>query len=170
MDIKDHIRTVENFPKPGILFYDISTLLSNPRAMKETIGQLVKKIESYEPEIILGIESRGFLFAPPLAMEMGLPFGMVRKKGKLPGETVEMAYELEYGEDRIEIQKDLVKPGQRVAIIDDLLATGGTMSAAVKLVEKAGGLPVVTAFIMELKELDGKSKLDKPSESLLEVD
>lgn len=170
MNLEDHIRTVPNFPKPGVLFYDIGSIMSQPDVLKEAIKQLHLKIQPYQPQLILGIESRGFLFAPPLAMDMNLPFGMVRKPGKLPGDIIGLDYALEYGEDRIEIQKDAIQPGQRVAIIDDLLATGGTMQAAVELVKKAGGVPVVTAYVIELENLKGRDKIDLPQESLVKAE
>jgi adenine phosphoribosyltransferase len=127
MNIQDHIRIVPGFPKPGINFYDIATLLAHPGAWKETIRQLKAKISPYKPDVLMGIEARGFLVAAPLALELGCGFGMIRKKGKLPGQTLGYKYTLEYGEDEIEIQPDLLKKGSNVVIVDDLLATGGTM-------------------------------------------
>ena len=127
MDLKDHIRAVPDFPIPDILFYDISTLLADAEAWQVALGRMAKIVSKYQPDMLAGIESRGFLVAAPLASRLGLGFTMVRKKGKLPGKTVAHEYALEYGTDTIEIQDDCVKPGQRVVILDDLLATGGRL-------------------------------------------
>ena len=170
MDLKEHIREVPDFPKPGILFYDISTLLAHPAAWKETVAQLAEIIKPFKPDLLAGIESRGFLTAAPLALELGLGFLMVRKKGKLPGPTVPYTYDLEYGTDTVEIQEGAVQPGQRVVILDDLLATGGTLSASVQLLRKVGGEVAGGACIMELTFLKGRDKLDIPFESLLQYD
>ncbi|SDF43484.1 MULTISPECIES: adenine phosphoribosyltransferase [Thalassobaculum] len=170
MDLKAHIRAVPDFPKPGILFYDISTLLAHPAAWKETVDRLAKVIAPFKPDLLAGIESRGFLTAAPLALELGLGFLMVRKKGKLPGPTVPYTYDLEYGTDTVEIQEGAVQPGQRVVILDDLLATGGTLSASVELLRKVGGEVAGGACIMELSFLKGRDKLDIPFESLLQYD
>jgi adenine phosphoribosyltransferase len=167
MNIQDHIRIVPGFPKPGINFYDIATLLAHPEAWRETIRQLKAKIAPYKPDVLMGIEARGFLVAAPLALELGCGFGMIRKKGKLPGKTLGYKYTLEYGEDEIEIQPDLLKKGSRVVIVDDLLATGGTMAAAVELVEKAGSSPVAGMCIVELDGLNGRKKIKCPFEALL---
>lgn len=167
MNIQDHIRIVPGFPKPGINFYDIATLLAHPGAWKETIGQLKAKIGPYKPDVLMGIEARGFLVAAPLALELGCGLGMIRKKGKLPGKTLGYKYTLEYGEDEIEIQPDLLKKGSNVVIVDDLLATGGTMAAAVKLVEQAGSKVAAGLCIVELDGLGGRKKLNCPFESLL---
>ncbi|WP_420562406.1 adenine phosphoribosyltransferase [Thalassobaculum sp.] len=170
MDLKAHIREVPDFPKPGILFYDISTLLAHPAAWKETVDRLAEVIKPFKPDLLAGIESRGFLTAAPLALELGLGFLMVRKKGKLPGPTVPYTYDLEYGTDTVEIQEGAVQPGQRVVILDDLLATGGTLSASVELLRKVGGTVAGGACIMELTFLKGRDKLDIPFESLLQYD
>lgn len=170
MDLKQHIRSVPDFPKPGILFYDISTLLAHPQAWRETVSQLAAAVMPYKPDLLMGVESRGFLTAAPLALELGLGFQMIRKKGKLPGRTVRHSYALEYGEDTIEVQEDAVKPGQRVVVLDDLLATGGTMAASLALLRKVGAEPVATAFIVELNFLDGRARLDVPVHSLLRYD
>jgi adenine phosphoribosyltransferase len=167
MNIQDHIRIVPGFPKPGINFYDIATLLAHPGAWKETIQQLKTRIAPYKPDVLMGIESRGFLVAAPLALELGCGFGMIRKKGKLPGKTLSYKYTLEYGEDEIEIQPDLLKKGSNVVIVDDLLATGGTMAAAVQLVEKAGSKVAAGLCIVELDGLNGRKKLNCPFESLI---
>ena len=170
MDLKNYIRGIPDFPKPGILFYDISTLLAEPKAWRETINRLVEIVGPYKPDVLAGIESRGFLVAAPLALALGCGFTMVRKAGKLPGETVAYSYDLEYGSDTIEIQQDAVKPGQRVVILDDLLATGGTLAAAVELFEKVGAEVVGTACIIELTFLDGREKLGVPFLALVAYD
>src|SRR5207248_9786423 len=136
MDLKQHIRSVPDFPKPGILFYDISTLLAHPAAWQLTVQRLASVLRPHEPDLLVGIESRGFLVAAPLAYELGRGFAMVRKQGKLPGRTARFTYDLEYGTDTIEIQEDAISPGQRVVVLDDLLATGGTMQAAINLVRQ----------------------------------
>jgi len=125
MDLKQHIRSIPDFPKPGILFYDISTLLAHPRAWQATVEQLAAALRPHQPELLIGIESRGFLVAAPLAYELGRGFAMVRKVGKLPGKTVRFTYDLEYGTDTLEIQEDAIVPGQRIVVVDDLLATAG---------------------------------------------
>jgi len=167
MNIADHIRIVPDFPKPGINFYDIATLLAHPGAWKETIIQLQAMVLPYKPDMLMGIESRGFLVAAPLALELGCGFGMVRKKGKLPGETLTYSYDLEYGSDTLEIQPDLVPDKARVALIDDLLATGGTMSAAESLLAQTGAEVVANICVMELEGLNGRDKLTAPFEALL---
>lgn len=170
MDLKDHIRSIPDFPKPGILFYDISTLLAHPAAWKETVEKLAEAVGPYRPALLVGIESRGFLTAAPLALHLGLGFAMVRKKGKLPGKTVSHTYDLEYGSDTIEIQADAVRPGERVVILDDLLATGGTAAAAVELLRSVGGDVAAAAFIVELSFLGGRRKLDLPVHTLISYD
>ena len=167
MNIQDHIRIVPDFPIKGINFYDIATLLAHPAAWRETIARLRTKAEAYQPDLLLGIESRGFLVAAPLALELGCGFGMIRKRGKLPGKTLRYAYDLEYGQDEIELQPDLIPVDAKVLIVDDLLATGGTMAAAEKLAQEAGAVVVGHLAIVELDGLDGRSKLSAPFESLL---
>ncbi|MCP5372583.1 MAG: adenine phosphoribosyltransferase [Hyphomicrobiales bacterium] len=170
MDIKDYIRAIPDFPKPGILFYDVSTLLSHADAWGVAMGRMAKMISRHQPDILAGIESRGFLVAAPLALKLGLGFTMVRKKGKLPGGTIPYEYDLEYGSDTIEIQDDAVAPGQRVVVLDDLLATGGTMAAACALFDKVGAQVVGTACIIELTFLKGRGKLDVPFDALISYD
>ncbi len=170
MDLRHHIRTIADFPKPGILFYDISTLLAHPRAWQAAIAQLTDAIRQYKPDVLAGIESRGFLVAAPLALHMDCGFVMLRKRGKLPGKTVGHTYELEYGQDTIEIQADAIKPGQRVVILDDLLATGGTLAAAVKLIEKVGGKVVGAGCIIELTFLNGRKAVEVPITALVQYD
>jgi len=167
MDLKQHIRSVPDFPKPGILFYDISTLLAHAAAWHETVERLAEALKPQRPDLLVGIESRGFLVAAPLAYSLDCGFVMVRKKGKLPGATIPHAYALEYGMDTIEIQADAIRKGQRVAVLDDLLATGGTMAAAVSLCRKVGGDVVAAACIIELTFLGGRAKIDVPLTSVL---
>jgi len=170
MDIKRHIRSVPDFPKPGILFYDISTLLNNAEAWQITMGRLASIVRAWQPDVLAGIESRGFLVAAPLALKLGCGFFMVRKQGKLPGPVVPYEYDLEYGSDTIEIQTDAIRPGARVVILDDLLATGGTMRASADLIRKVGGDVVGSATILELTDLKGRDKLDFPHTTLASYD
>ena len=170
MDLKDHIRQVPDFPTPGILFYDISTLLAHADAWQATVDRLADRIRPLRPDTLVGIESRGFLVAAPLALHLGLGFVMVRKRGKLPGETVPYSYDLEYGTDTIEIQADGLHKGQRVVVLDDLLATGGTMAAAIELCRRVGADVVGAACIIELTFLAGRSKLDVPMHTLIAYD
>ncbi len=170
MNLKNHIRSVPDFPKPGILFYDIGTLLAHGQAWREAVSQMKNAVGSNKPDVLLGIESRGFLVASPLAAELGLGVVMVRKKGKLPGKTASYSYALEYGTDTIEIQEGVLKPGQRALIVDDLLATGGTASAAVSLARQMGAEIIGAAFIIELSFLGGRDKLDVPVTSLVTYD
>ena len=167
MDLKKHIRGVPDFPKPGILFYDISTLLAHAPAWHETVKRLAAALEPKRPDLLVGIESRGFLVAAPLAYILNCGFVMIRKRGKLPGRTIPHTYALEYGSDTIEIQADAIAAGQRVAVLDDLLATGGTMSAAIELCRKVGGSVVGAACIIELTFLGGRDKIDVPLTSVL---
>jgi adenine phosphoribosyltransferase len=170
MDLKDYIRGIPDFPVEGILFYDISPLLADADAWQVTTGRLARAVSAHQPDILAGIESRGFLVAAPLALKLGLGFTMVRKQGKLPGPTISLEYELEYGTDVIEIQEDAVKPGQKVVLLDDLLATGGTMAAAVALFRKVGAEVVGGACVMELNFLNGRDNLDIPFTSLIDYD
>jgi adenine phosphoribosyltransferase len=170
MDIRDHIRTVPDFPKPGILFYDISTLLAHPDAWSVAMGRLAKAVSRHQADMLAGIESRGFLVAAPLALKLGVGFLMIRKRGKLPGGIIPHEYALEYGTDVLEIQDDAVQPGQRVFILDDLLATGGTMAAAIQLLRRVGADVVGAGCIIELTFLNGRSRLDVPFCSLVTYD
>jgi adenine phosphoribosyltransferase len=170
MDLKKHIRSIPDFPKPGILFYDISTLLAHPKAWHTCVERMREAVAPMKPDLLVGIESRGFLVAAPLAYTLGCGFVMVRKRGKLPGATILYTYDLEYGSDTIEIQADAVAAGQRVVVADDLLATGGTMQAAVDLVRKVGGSVVGSICIIELAFLGGRQKLDVPFCSMLSYD
>jgi adenine phosphoribosyltransferase len=170
MDLKDHIRHIPDFPKPGILFYDIATLLAHPVAWTATVECLVDAISPYKPAKLAGIESRGFLVAAPLALRLGIGFIMVRKRGKLPGKTVAYEYTLEYGTDSIEVQADAVAPGERIVVLDDLLATGGTLAASTELLRRQGGNVAAAACIIELTFLKGRERLDIPVESLVRYD
>ena len=170
MDLKDHIRSVPDFPKPGILFYDISTLLANADAWQVAMGRLAKEVSRLQPDLLAGIESRGFLIAAPLALKLGLGFTMVRKQGKLPGPCIPYEYELEYGKDVLEVQADAVEPGQKVVLLDDLLATGGTMVAAIELLRQVGANVVGSACIIELNFLKGREKLGIPFSTLVSYD
>jgi adenine phosphoribosyltransferase len=158
-EFKKLIREVPDFPKPGILFYDITTLLKDKSGFKRIIDAMSEKISSHKPDLILGIEARGFIFAPALAYNLGAGFVPVRKPKKLPAETERVTYDLEYGTDTLEIHKDAVKPGSRVVIADDLLATGGTAAAAVRLAEKLGGKVAGVTFVIELEFLKGRDRL-----------
>ena len=170
MNLKNHIRSIPDFPKPGILFYDISTLLAHPKAWHETIEQMAATIRPHKPDVLAGIESRGFLLAAPLALALGTGFVMLRKKGKLPGITVRHTYALEYGTDEIEIQADAIEKGKRVVLVDDLLATGGTLAAAVTLLQTVGAVVPTAACIIELTFLEGRKKVPVPVETLLKYD
>ena len=170
MDLKDHIQQIPDFPKPGIQFYDISTLLQHAEAWRSTIDRMAEAIAKYKPERLIGIESRGFLVAAPLAIRLNCGFTMVRKQNKLPGETVQHTYDLEYGTDTVEIQADAIMPGQRVVVVDDLLATGGTMAAAISLLHKVGADVLAAACIIELSFLAGRKALEIPITALIAYD
>ena len=160
MDLKEKIRVIEGFPKERISFKDITTLVADGEAFKESIDRIVEHLKDKNVDVILGPEARGFIFGVPVAYALGVGFVPVRKKGKLPAETVSVDYSLEYGVDVLEIHKDAIKKGQRVAIVDDLLATGGTVEAVAKLVEKVGAEVVALDFAIELTELKGRDKLE----------
>jgi adenine phosphoribosyltransferase len=170
MDLKDHIRGIPDFPKPGILFYDISTLLADADAWQVAMGRMARAVRPHMPDLVAGIESRGFLVAAPLALKLGCGFIMIRKPGKLPGPTVGVNYALEYGEDRVEIQADAVRPGQRVVVVDDLLATGGTAAAGIRLLRQQGAIVPAVAALIELTFLNGRARLDVPCEALVAYD
>jgi adenine phosphoribosyltransferase len=170
LSIGDTVRKIPDFPKPGILFYDISTVLSAPAVWRETVNRLAEAVRPHRPDILAGIESRGFLVAAPLAFVLGCGFIMVRKKGKLPGPTIPHSYALEYGSDVVEVQADAIRPGQRVVVVDDLLATGGTTAAAIALLRKVGADVRAAACIIELTFLKGREKLDVPFTSLVTFD
>jgi adenine phosphoribosyltransferase len=158
-DLKTLIREVPDFPKPGILFYDITTLLKNAAGLKQVIDDFYRHYKNKQIDLIVGIEARGYFFAPALALALGTGFAPVRKPKKLPCEVEFWEYELEYGTDRLEIHKDAVTPGQNVLIVDDVLATGGTAAAAARLVEKLGGHMAGLGFVIELDFLNGRQKL-----------
>ena len=159
LDLKTFIRDVPDFPKKGIVFKDITTLLINADAFHDTIHALCHPHREQKPDVIVGIESRGFILGGAMAYELGVPFVPVRKPGKLPAETVREEYTLEYGKDAIEIHRDAIRKGMRVLIVDDLLATGGTASATVRLVQKLGGLVAGVSFLIELSFLNGRNLL-----------
>ncbi len=158
-DLKKLIREVPDWPKPGILFYDITTLLKDPTGFRTLIDALSAHYQKKKIEVVAGVEARGFIFAPALAYCLGAGFVPVRKPKKLPSETARVTYQLEYGEDALEIHKDAIRPGQRVLVCDDLLATGGTAAATVQLVRSLGGQVVGAGFTVELSFLKGRSKL-----------
>lgn len=160
MDLAPRIRDVPDFPVPGILFKDITTLLQDGEAFRDAIDGLHERVKGLAADVVVGMESRGFIFAAPLAYRLGVGFVPVRKLGKLPFETVSIEYELEYGSNTLEIHRDAILPGQRVLVVDDLLATGGTVGATVDLVQQLGGAVVAAAFLIELKALKGRAQLD----------
>ncbi len=170
LNLKDHVRTIPDYPKPGIMFYDIGTLLAHGSAWRETVVRLSDIVHPLQPDLLIGIESRGFLVGAALAAHLGIGFAMVRKKGKLPGKTISHSYTLEYGEDTVELQEGIIKPGDRAVLCDDLLATGGTASAAVSLARQAGAQLIHAAFVIELDFLNGRTRLDVPASSLLHYD
>ena len=170
MDLKAHIRGIADFPKPGILFYDISTLLAHGPAWQEAMNRMGDMVAARKPDVLAGIESRGFLLAAPLALHLGIGFIMLRKPRKLPGAVLGLSYALEYGEDRIEMQADAVQHGQRVILLDDLLATGGTMAAGISLLQQAGADVVGSAALIELTFLGGRSRIHVPFDALLAYD
>ena len=158
-ELKKLIREVPDFPKPGILFYDITTLLKDSAGLQALSDRFAERYAEERPDVVVGIEARGFIFGPLLATRLKTGFVPVRKPGKLPADTVEVSYDLEYGRDTLQVHRDAVEPGQRVLIVDDLLATGGTAAATCKLVEKLGGQVTGLAFVIELTFLNGRDKL-----------
>jgi len=160
MPIKSRIRTVPHYPKQGIMFRDITSLLKDPVGLRITIDELLRRYKDVEIDKIAGIEARGFIVGTPLAYAMGKGFIPVRKKGKLPAETIGHDYELEYGTDRIEIHTDAISPGDKVLLVDDLIATGGTAEAACKLIEKMGGEVVECCFVIDLPDIGGRKRLE----------
>lgn len=159
--LEDYVRTIPDFPEPGIMFRDVTSILQNGDGFKLAIDTLLERLDGLDFDIVAGAESRGFILGAPVAYALGKPFVLVRKKGKLPCETVSMSYELEYGSAEIEMHRDSIMPGQKVVLIDDLIATGGTVEAAAKLVEMLGGEVVKILFLMELQGLNGRTKLSK---------
>ncbi|RIW37658.1 adenine phosphoribosyltransferase [Bacillus salacetis] len=160
MDLKQYVTIVENWPKEGIRFKDITTLMDNGDAYRYATDQIVEYAKEKQIDLVVGPEARGFIIGCPVAYALGVGFAPVRKPGKLPRETISVDYGLEYGKDALTIHKDAIRPGQRVLITDDLLATGGTIEATIKLVEELGGIVAGTAFLIELTYLDGRDKLD----------
>ena len=159
--VEDYVRSIPDFPEPGIIFRDITSILQDPDGFKLAIDSLLEMVKDVDFDVVVGAESRGFIFGMPIAYALGKAFIPVRKKGKLPCETVSAEDDLEYGKAEIEIHKDAVRPGQKVVLVDDLIATGGTMEASCKLVEQLGGEVVKILFLMELAGLKGREKLAK---------
>ncbi len=159
MNLEAFIRDVVDFPKEGIVFKDITPMLADPAALKDAVAQLAAPYRDTHVDVVVGMESRGFIFGPAVACELGAGFVPTRKPGKLPADTISETYELEYGTDTLEIHADAIKPGQKVLMVDDLIATGGTMKAACELVKKLGGEIVGAAFVVELSFLNGRDKL-----------
>ena len=159
--VEDYIRTIPDFPEPGIMFRDVTSILQDAEGFKFAIDEMIKLLDGVDCDVIAGAESRGFIFGAPLAYALGKPFVLVRKKGKLPCETIEKTYDLEYGTATIEMHKDAIKPGQKVVVVDDLIATGGTIEAACQLIEELGGEVSKIVFLMELAGLNGREKLAK---------
>ena len=166
MPIKSRIRTVPHYPKQGIQFRDITTLLKDPVGFKLTIDDLVRRYKDVKIDKIAGIESRGFILGAPLAYALGKGFIPIRKKGKLPAETIGHDYELEYGTDRIEIHTDAVSKGEKILLVDDLIATGGTAEAACKLIDKMGGQIVECCFVIDLPDIGGRGRLEKKGQKV----
>lgn len=159
--IEEYVMSIPDFPQPGIIFRDVTSVIGDPDGLKLAIDSLDELLEGVDYDVIAGTESRGFIFGAPLAYKNGAGFVLVRKKGKLPRETIEASYDLEYGSAVVEMHKDAIKPGQKVVLVDDLIATGGTMAAAAELVEKLGGEVVKMIFLIELTDLKGREKLKK---------
>lgn len=159
--LKDYVMTIPDFPEPGIMFRDITSLIQDPDGLRDSVDGLIRSISGVDCDVVLGLESRGFIFGTAIAYELRKGFIPVRKKGKLPRETVSVKYDLEYGEAELEIHKDAIRPGEKVVIVDDLIATGGTLEAACKLVEKLGGTVEKISVVMELAGLKGRERLKK---------
>ena len=157
--IEEYIRSIPDFPEPGIIFRDVTSILQDADGLQLAIDSMIKLLDGVDFDVVAGTESRGFIFGVPIAYEMHKPFVPVRKKGKLPCETISQSYDLEYGQATIEMHKDSIKPGQKVVLVDDLIATGGTIEAAIKLVEQLGGEVVKVIFLMELAGLKGRERL-----------
>ena len=160
-DVKSYIRTIPNFPEEGVMFRDITSVLESADGLKLAIDEMQKCLEGVEFDKVAGLESRGFVFGMPIAYNMHKPFELIRKAGKLPGPTISESYDLEYGQATIEIHKSSIQPGDKVGLVDDLIATGGTIEAAAKLVERLGGEVVRMVFLLELSGLNGREKLKK---------
>ncbi|MBW5447904.1 adenine phosphoribosyltransferase [Cohnella sp. CFH 77786] len=160
MDFKEYIRVIPDFPQPGIRFKDITTLLKDGPAYRAAIAAMQEMVSGMKIDLVAGPEARGFVIGAPLALALGVGFVPIRKSGKLPGETIEAAYDLEYGKDRLAMHKDAIQPGQKVLIADDLLATGGTISTTINLIKQLGGEIAGAAFLIELGYLNGRDKLE----------
>lgn len=158
-ELKDYVRTIPNFPKEGIMFRDVTSVIQDPEGLKLAIDSMQDKIKDLDFDLVMGAESRGFVFGTPIAYNLNKGFVMCRKKGKLPCETISESYALEYGEATLEIHRDSIKPGQKVVIVDDLIATGGTVEAMIKLVEDLGGQVAGIVFLIELVDLHGRDKI-----------
>ena len=159
--IEDYVRSIPDFPEPGIIFRDVTSVLQDPDGLKLAIDSMLKLLEGLDFDVIVGAESRGFIFGAPLAYQLHKPFVLVRKKGKLPCETIEKSYDLEYGSATIEMHRDSILPGQKVVVVDDLIATGGTIEATTAIIEDLGGEVVKLIFLMELAGLNGRERLSK---------
>ncbi|MEO0399786.1 MAG: adenine phosphoribosyltransferase [Pseudomonadota bacterium] len=159
MDLKSVIRTIPDYPKPGIMFRDVTTLLLHPRGFRRAIDELVQPLAGAKIDKVAGIEARGFILGGAIAHQLSIGFVPVRKKGKLPHTTIEESYELEYGSDAVEIHADAISAGERILLVDDLIATGGTAAAAIKLIERCGGVVDLCAFVVDLPDLGGADKL-----------
>ncbi len=157
--MEDYVRAIPDFPEPGIIFRDVTSVLQDPEGLKLAVDSMIGLLDGVDFDVVAGTESRGFMFGMPIAYQLGKAFIPVRKKGKLPCETISAEYALEYGTAEIEIHKDAIKPGQRVVLVDDLIATGGTMEASIRLIEQLGGKVSKVIFLMELAGLKGREKL-----------
>ena len=157
--MEEYVRAIPDFPEPGIIFRDVTSVLLDPDGLKLAVDSMIGLLDGVECDVIAGTESRGFMFGVPIAYQLGKGFIPVRKKGKLPCETISASYDLEYGSAEIEMHKDAIKPGQKVVLVDDLIATGGTLAASIELIEKLGGKVVKVVLLMELAGLKGREKL-----------
>ena len=158
--LEEYVRSIPDFPEPGVIFRDVTSILQDADGLSLAIDSMQSYLNDMDLDVIVGLESRGFMFGVPIAYNLHKAFVPVRKKGKLPCETISQTYDLEYGSEEIEIHKDAIRPGQKVAVVDDLIATGGTVEAAVKLIERLGGEVVKIVFLMELEGLNGREKLE----------
>ncbi len=157
--VQDYVRTIPDFPEPGIMFRDITTVIQDPEGFSLAMDEMEKLLEGVDFDVVCGAESRGFVFGAPIARDLKKSFVLVRKKGKLPCETISQSYELEYGSAEVEMHTDAIKPGQKVVVVDDLIATGGTIEASIKLIERLGGEVVKVIFLLELAGLEGRKRL-----------
>ncbi len=167
MEIKSRIRTIPEYPKPGVMFRDVTTLLGDAQGLRQTVDELVQPFTGNRIDKVAGIEARGFILGGAVAHQLGVGFVPVRKKGKLPWQTLGQNYELEYGSDRVEIHADAIAPGEKILLVDDLIATGGTAEATIRLIERAGGEIVGLSFVVELSDLGGRQRLEKLGHAVL---